>query len=391
MKTIYGLILFFSILLAGPGIIDVVNNHPDTTKAENGCNKGISLEKRILPTKRRIEFITEIYPKLAEPSIIYFHSSFLPKQNNIVTLPLGRKITDAESKIMPGPKVADTLYTVLIQEIVLNKKIYKQGEIATLLVSSTRPISKPQIKFLKRNYELYLAGKNLYKTILAVPMDADTGQHYLIFRYSEDDQNKILKLPFRIIPGDFAYEDTIELDISILTEEILEMLRYENARYFYKAYTTDFPTLLINGDFIWPCDGIITSLYGRPRRYNKDLDKWSHKAIDIANNPGVKVVAANTGIVVMAEELQAHGKSVVLAHGQGIHTVYLHLDKIYVKKGDTVAIGTEIGELGKTGICTGPNLHFQVMVNRIPTDPRYWIPGGVNLKKGDLVKSSSNR
>jgi murein DD-endopeptidase MepM/ murein hydrolase activator NlpD len=108
--------------------------------------------------------------------------------------------------------------------------------------------------------------------------------------------------------------------------------------------------------------------------------------VDIANAPGTDIVASNNGVVAMVENLEAHGKSIVIAHGQGIHTVYLHLSKVTVEKGDTVAKGQVIGELGRTGMCTGPNLHFQVMLNRVPTDPRSWIRGGAKLRKGSVVK-----
>lgn len=178
----------------------------------------------------------------------------------------------------------------------------------------------------------------------------------------------------------------MELDIHVLTEETLEMMKYES-RYFSKAYNYNFDTLMCEGDFIWPCAGSITSMYGMARRYNNGLDKWSHKAIDIADAAGTKIVAANSGIVVMTEDLEAHGKSIVIAHGQGIHTVYIHLNKIEAAVGDTVKKGQVIGEMGRTGMCTSSNLHFQIMVNRIPTDPRCWILNADKLKKGDCIKS----
>jgi murein DD-endopeptidase MepM/ murein hydrolase activator NlpD len=163
------------------------------------------------------------------------------------------------------------------------------------------------------------------------------------------------------------------------------MLKYEG-RYFTRAYGKDTDSVLYDGDFIWPCEGSITAIFGVARRYNKDLDKWSHKAIDIANAPGTDIVASNSGLVVMAEDLDAHGKSIVISHGQGIHTVYLHLNKVLVKKGDRVLKGQIIGEMGNTGICTGSNLHWQIMLNRVPTDPRAWMQEGTRKGKNSYVK-----
>uniref|UniRef100_A0A7C4XUF0 M23 family metallopeptidase n=1 Tax=candidate division WOR-3 bacterium TaxID=2052148 RepID=A0A7C4XUF0_UNCW3 len=384
-----GKLIIIILILHIDGICTEKKNSTDPAQDTTGLNSSriISLEKKLTPTDRFIKFIAPILPGLSEPSIIHFNIPvLLPKMpGELEEKAIGEKIPKGVNIVSSQPRIADTLLNSLIQSISLDKNVYKQGEIATLNVTTTLPIANPQIKFLSQSYKLYPAGRNIYRTILAVPMNADTGRHYMKLKYTERDSTKTIKLPFRVIAGDFAEKDTVELDIHILTEETLEMLKYEG-RYFSRAYSKNFDTLLCNGDFIWPCAGSITSLYGMARRYNKNLDKWSHKAIDIANAIGTKVCAANTGIVVMVEELEAHGKSIVIAHGQGIHTVYLHLNKIYVAKGDTVKKGQEIGELGKTGMCTGPNLHFQIMVNRIPTDPRCWIPGAKELKKGDFVR-----
>jgi len=361
-------------------------NQKDTTKT-NFLDKTINLEKRLAPIDKMIDFVPNLFPQLTEPSIIHFNFPNMPtsikKENS--AKPLGDKKSVIDDKISHIPQTTDTLINGLFQSISLDKSIYKQGEIATLNVTAVLPIIKPEIIFLYRTYKLYSAGKNNYRTVLAVPMDADTGRYVMILKYEEGKTKKSLRLPFKVIAGDFAEQDTVELDIHILTEETLEMMKYEG-RYFSKAYNNNFDTLLCEGDFIWPCAGSITSMYGMARRYNNGLDKWSHKAIDIANAIGTKVVAANNGIVAMAEELEGHGKSVVIAHGQGIHTVYIHLNKIEVATGDTVTKGQEIAEMGKTGMCTGSNLHFQIVVNRIPTDPRYWILGASKLKKGDYVR-----
>ncbi len=349
--------------------------------------KEISLDKRLVPIDKTIEFIPDLHPQLAEPTVIRLNIFNPPLQVNeyIPGSNLGEKIDRVDNKITGTSFPKDTLINGIFQNISLDKKIYKQGEIATLNVTTVLPLIKPEIKFLNQNYKLYPAGRNIYRTVLAVPMDADTGRYFMTLRYEENEEKKNYKIPFKVVSGDFAEEDTAELDIHILTQETLEMMKFESGKYFAKAYTKTFDTLLSEGDFIWPCAGSITSMFGIARKYNNGLDKWSHRAIDISNAVGTKVFAANTGVVVMAEELEGHGKSIVIAHGQGIHTVYIHLNKISVAEGDTVIKGQEIGEMGKTGMCTGANLHFQIMVNKTPTDPRCWIPGAIKSKKGFYV------
>lgn len=386
MFTITALLVLFNMNTCSGEETDIID-HKDSIK-QNLWDRTINLKKRLEPVTKVIDFLPELFPKLSEPSIIHFSISDIPRpsvEENIAR-PLGIKNNVIDDKLPPNSQLKDTLINGLFQSISLDKKVYKQGEIATLNIAAVLPLIDPEIKFLYKTYKLYPAGKNSYRAVLAVPMDADTGKYFMTLKYTVGNSRKNLRLPFKVIAGDFAKQDTVELDIHVLTEETLEMMKYES-RYFSKAYNKNFDTLMCEGDFIWPCSGHLTSMYGMARRYNNGLDKWSHKAVDIANAIGTKVSAANNGVVVMTEELEGHGKSIVIAHGQSIHTVYIHLNKIEVAVGDKVIKGQVIGEMGKTGMCTGSNLHFQIMVNRIPTDPRCWIPDAGKLKKGDYIRS----
>ncbi len=197
----------------------------DTTKSLDK----ISLERRLLPTDKLIEFFPLLLPKLSEPSIIRVNIKNLPVETEYLkeVLPLGEKSLGIVEKINNKSPYRDTLINGLIQNIILDKSVYKQGEIATLNVSAFLPLASPRVKFVYQADELYPTGRNTYRTILPVPMDADTGRHFMVLSYKEDNTEKKVRLPFKIIPGDFAEQDTTELEIHILTEETLEMLKYE--------------------------------------------------------------------------------------------------------------------------------------------------------------------
>jgi murein DD-endopeptidase MepM/ murein hydrolase activator NlpD len=353
----------------------------------------IRLDRYIQRDSQPIKFYYDNYRHLADPVVYQLSKpvdTFRSRQESLEAVPLAGSLTRGEPA-MPRTKVAPTesLNTVqiggLVQSISLDRHTYHQGEIAYMNVNTTLPIGNVSVRFLQRTYKLYALSSTLYQTLLAVPMDADSGRHKMTLSYEEGGAKKTVKLPFMILPGEFAEVDTAEMDIGVLTEETLEMLKYEG-RYFTRAYGKDTDSVLYDGDFIWPCEGSITAVFGVARRYNKDLDKWSHKAIDIANAVGTDILASNSGLVVLAEDLDGHGKSIVISHGQGIHTVYLHLNKILVEKGDRVLKGQIIGEMGNTGICTGSNLHWQIMLNRVPTDPRVWMQDGVRKVKSSYVK-----
>lgn len=368
------------------------NAPPDTLPAAV-----IQLDQRVAKPHRTIPIKRPDKPELAEPHYIHFDIRYQPRaaqdSQYAITLPPRRPGSDLRLPPVPPPR-SDSVNALtrggLIQQITLDKSVYKQGEIATLNVTAVLPLVTPQVRFLGRDYPLYATAAAAYQTILAVPMDQRPGSYALTLTYEENGNRQTLKMPFQILAGDFKETDTLELDIHVLTEETLEMLKYEG-RYFSRAYHKNYDSRLTDGPFIWPCAGKITELFGTARKYNKELDKWSHKAIDISSAVGTPVLAANRGIVVMTEDLDAHGKSVVIAHGQGIHTVYIHLHKILVAKGDTVVKGQKIATMGKTGMCTGPNLHFQIMVRGIATDPRCWLEGGETIKKGQWVTTSGPR
>ncbi|MBQ3230810.1 MAG: peptidoglycan DD-metalloendopeptidase family protein [Clostridia bacterium] len=120
--------------------------------------------------------------------------------------------------------------------------------------------------------------------------------------------------------------------------------------------------------FVKPYDGIITSYTG-PR--------WGriHKGIDIAG-PGCHgdpVVAASSGVVVLAEWYSTYGNCVIIDHGNGIQTLYAHFSSITVSEGDVVSAGDVVGKIGDTGNTTGSHLHFEVRVDGECVNPLFFV------------------
>jgi len=98
----------------------------------------------------------------------------------------------------------------------------------------------------------------------------------------------------------------------------------------------------------------------------------AHLGIDLATEKGEPIVAASRGIVVIADDSTLHknyGKVVVIDHGEGTLSMYLHMDSIAVNKGDAVTLGQSLGKVGETGKATGPHLHFEVITAGRHIDP----------------------
>jgi murein DD-endopeptidase MepM/ murein hydrolase activator NlpD len=128
------------------------------------------------------------------------------------------------------------------------------------------------------------------------------------------------------------------------------------------------PRRLWSGDWILPSPGRFSTLFGE-RRIRNGRDVGRHRGLDIAAKTGVPVQAAADGRVMVAGSYRKHGGTVVLDHGMGVTSLYLHLSAIHARKGDTVQQGDLIGEVGETGVATGPHLHWSVYVHGTPVEP----------------------
>lgn len=126
--------------------------------------------------------------------------------------------------------------------------------------------------------------------------------------------------------------------------------------------------------FIWPSTGPISGVYGSQRILN-GVPKAPHFGTDIAAPAGSPIVAPADGVVRLAEtDLYLTGGTVILDHGFGIYSSYLHMSRLDVKVGQTVKQGETIGAVGKTGRATGPHLHWGLNWNNTRLDPALLVP-----------------
>lgn len=99
-----------------------------------------------------------------------------------------------------------------------------------------------------------------------------------------------------------------------------------------------------------------------------------HTGIDIANAPGTAIQASADGVVSFTGWLSGYGNTVKIDHGNGIQTLYGHLDKFCVRQGQEVFRGEVIATMGNTGRSTGPHLHYEVRVGGKPVNPKGYFP-----------------
>lgn len=122
------------------------------------------------------------------------------------------------------------------------------------------------------------------------------------------------------------------------------------------------------GDFRVPVEARISDVFGTERTFNGQVQS-SHQGLDFAVPAGTPVAALNSGTVLIAQPMFFEGNFVVIDHGQGLLTLYLHLSEFKVKPGDHVVAGQVLGLSGASGRATGPHLHVAVRWQGVYLDP----------------------
>ena len=161
-----------------------------------------------------------------------------------------------------------------------------------------------------------------------------------------------------------AYEDMIaqqNAEIAALEKAVAEekaRLEAENARTYN------------GGMFAWPCPGYtrISDDYGNRIHPILGVEQF-HNGVDMAAPGGTAILAAYDGDVVAAAQSGTMGNYIMIDHGSGLYTIYMHCSALYVSKGQSVTKGQNIAAVGATGRATGNHLHFSVRVNGSYVNP----------------------
>lgn len=149
----------------------------------------------------------------------------------------------------------------------------------------------------------------------------------------------------------------------------LERIRKEQAL-INSARRRDDPRTDFLQSFIWPVKGRISGVYGSQRILNGQ-PRRPHAGLDIAAPTGTPVRAPAAGVVSLVHpDMYFTGGTLILDHGHGLSTMYIHLNKIHVKQDQKVAQGDIIAEVGMTGRATGPHLHWAMNLFSRKLDPQ---------------------
>ncbi len=182
----------------------------------------------------------------------------------------------------------------------------------------------------------------------------------------------------RVVPAILAGTTEIKPDGDNLAKflKINGELRRKNAAKIASFAKESAPEILWRGVVFHPFgNNAVESAFADQRTYiynGKEVDQQVHLGFDLASFTNVKIVAANRGKVVFADELGIYGNCVIIDHGMGVQSLYGHLSSIGVKAGQMVEKEQEIGRSGMTGLAGGDHLHFTMLVNGNMVNPVEW-------------------
>jgi len=161
------------------------------------------------------------------------------------------------------------------------------------------------------------------------------------------------------------------------TEEFMRLRRPELAR-IEAARALDHDIGGWRQEFVWPASGRISGRFGSQRIYRGGEAGSYHSGLDIATGgSGTPYVAPADGVVVLAAEspFTLEGLLLIIDHGGGLNSAFLHSSRIVVREGERVRRGQHIGDIGATGRATGPHLHWSLKWREARLDPLLFLGG----------------
>lgn len=245
----------------------------------------------------------------------------------------------------------------------------EQGHTLPLVFRSDEP-AELTVTVLERERQLHPVGEQRWRALVGVPIRQPEGPMPLRVTATDALGNTATyEQPLQVVGVDWPFTGKLPLSrkkASVPAPAIVKMRSERDP-----VYAQNTPEQLWSGTLQIPTTGRTTSAFGTYREY-PDGRRSHHDAEDIARRRGTPVYAAANGEVKLARNQAVHGNAVLLGHGQGVVTLYSHLDRLDVREGQTVERGDLLGTMGSTGRSTGPHLHWGIVVDGVPVDPMQW-------------------
>ena len=254
-------------------------------------------------------------------------------------------------------------------QVSINPGVAQQGKCFSVSLISPEAVASVRVSFLGQRVNCF-KNEDSFKAIVGVAPEQRSGDYPLTLIITKDDGSReeldrtirVGKTKFPLVS--FWLKPSKK---KLFTKDLIaeEWARIE------KVLVVEPEQRAWAGRFSLPAKGPVSMVFGTVERIN-GKPTGRHRGFDIAVPMGTRIKAPNHGRVVFAEHLKAFGGTIVLDHGQGIHTLYFHLSKFLAKVEQAVSKGDIIALSGNSGISSGPHLHWGMSAHNLRVDPVQW-------------------
>ncbi len=228
--------------------------------------------------------------------------------------------------------------------------------------------AKPMVKY--NNHQVMVLKQNdQWLAIVGVSLSAKIGSQILAVKSA----GKTTKISFVIVDKAYPTQHIEIKDDGKVNPNNYDMKRINSEKSAINAALEHWTEGDVALNFAWPIEGRVSGLFGRRRVFNGQ-PRNPHSGMDIAAPIGTEIHAPADGIIRNTGDYFFNGNTVFIDHGQGLVTMFCHMNKIGVKAGQVIKQGEVIGTVGMTGRVTGPHLHLGVSLNDTRVEPRLFFP-----------------
>ena len=261
------------------------------------------------------------------------------------------------------------LFTPLLAHASLPKSSNVPGGVALVALGKVSAKSDKPQAWLGEQAVLVTADKKKWVAVVGLPLDIQPGTHKL--NVIIGDEMKVQ--PFEVKPKNYPEQHITIQDkgkVELSSENEARAVREIATIKQIKLHWRD--TQDTNLNFMIPAKGRLSGNFGLRRVFNGE-PRSPHAGLDVAVARGTPIMASAQGKVLAVDDYFFNGKTIFVDHGNGLITMYCHLDQFDVQAGESVSKGQQLGLSGQTGRASGPHLHWSVVLNGAMVDPALFI------------------
>lgn len=331
---------------------------------------GVNLAK--LPTEAQLRILDTTDNSLAFEGIVNVRQLPFPEYDGEFKYELKLGWDNLAQGFSGDTALSFTVNIDLPDVFTVSKEIVKQGDLLVVTAYHVNDIDKIQVdQNLMENFTWFKTG-HIYRGYF--PTNYYTNLMNYTLNFTDTESGDSVAVDIEVVGRDFKVQElTVDPNVKASTQSDAGYKEYREI--FNPSRDTSAPERYYTEDFILPVAGKLNAEFGESRNINGVPTPYRHGGIDIAAPRGSNVRATNSGKVVLAQLLILTGNTVIIDHGEGLFSIYEHMDSLNVTQGDIVERGQVVGQVGSTGFSTGPHLHFSMSFYRTDLEPGYFLYG----------------